>query len=354
MHPDSKKPRLVFDFIRSPSKQLDNLNAGKSPKEMLLGYAQLQERGWPISASDDRWNGIFGNLRKRLIFKLEIPSLNMIQAWRGADIIVVTTRISLVLALISKALGKKLVFLDAMCEEVPKRFWRRWVIKLSIRLSDACINLSSSQAQHWANRLNIPKKSFTPVFYGVDVNYYKRPLDNISKNYSKPYLLAVGRDPRRDFSTLVCAANILNWDLNLVTQDYLISESIKDNPRVHVLDGLSYDDLFRLYSGAEVVVVPIKKDTTYMSGIRATMEAMLLEIPVVASCVSGMPDYFNDGKELIYFEPGDCESLLQAIHKIIDNDHLKAVLVRNAKQRILKVYSVSNYADSLERILQSL
>lgn len=351
---ESKKNTLVFDFIRPTSKRLDDIAVGKAPREMLLGYVQLRDRGWPISASEDRWVGFIGKLRQKLNFKLEIPSLKMIRHWQCADIIVVTTRISLVLAMVGKLLRKKLVFLDAMCDEVPERFWRQMTTKLALSLSDACICLSSSQAKHWADRLNIDIRAFNPLFYGVDLDFYKRPIENISHNDSKPYLLAVGRDPRRDFNTLVTAANKLDWDLKLVTQPYLVPKGVRDSPSVQVYEGISYKELFSLYAKATVVVVPVRKDTTYMSGIRATMEAVLLEAPVVASRISGMQEYFEHEKEILYFEPESCDSLLQAIHRIVNNNEFKEGLIERAKQRVTSSFSVSNYADSLEKILESL
>ena len=227
----------------------------------------------------------------------------MVKTWKKADIVVVTTRISLVLAILAKTLGKKIVFLDAMCEEVPKQPWRRMAIKQALRLSSACICLSPNQAHHWAKQLNVPDDKFTPIHYGIDTEFYKCPTNDSNTQDTKPYILAVGRDPRRDFDTLISAANEIGWELKLVTQPYLISKSASDNPKIQILDGLSYDELFQLYTNAKIVVVPIKQNTTYMSGIRATMEAMLLGCPVIASRVSGMEDYFDDRKEILYVEP---------------------------------------------------
>lgn len=349
----SKKPRLVFDFIRPPARRLAEVAAGNAPRESLLGYIQLQERGWPVSASDDRWDGLLGRFRQSMHFKLEIPSLQMIKHWRTADIIVMITRISLVLAIIAKLLGKKIVFLDAMCEEVPKHFWRRWTIKIALNLSDACICLSASQAEHWARKLHINKELFSPVFYGVDPDFYILPSADLLDKPKRPYLLTVGRDPRRDFSTLVSAIDKLGWELKLVTQPYLVPEGVKNNPKVQILDGLSYEELFKLYANATIAVIPVKHGTTFMSGIRATMEAMLLGIPVIASSVSGMQDYFSDGKELIYFEPENSKSLVQAIQKISNDDSLKNRIVTDAGKKTTDVFSMSNYVDSLEKILQS-
>ena len=349
------RPRLVFDFVRSPAQRLTEVESGKAPRESLLGYVQLRDRGWPVSLSDDRWNGFLGLLRQKLVFNLELPSYRMIKHWKdNADIVVVTTRISLILALTARLLRKKIVFLDAMCEEVPKRTWRRMVIKLSLRYASACICLSSSQARHWSTQLGIPISTFTKIHYGIDPDFYRAHKNWQNESGSRPTLLAIGRDPRRDFRTLVIAAGILDWDLILITKSYLVPDIALNNPRIQILDDLSYEELFTAYTSATVIVVPVKRDTTYMSGIRATMEAMLLEIPVIASRTTGMEEYFTDEQELVYFEPENHNSLINAAMKIHDNNILRKNLVSRAKQSIINSYSVTSYANCLENILLSL
>ena len=258
------------------------------------------------------------------------------------------------LAVIAKLLNKKLVFLDAMCGEIPNRTWRRVAVKQALRLADAVICYSASQAKHWSVSLNLPNKIFTPLNYFVDKEFYKFPTTSKPNQDIQPYILAVGRDTHRDFTTLVNAADALKWDLILVTLPYLVPDGVKNNPRVRILEKLSYDELFSVYANARVVVVPIKRGTTYMSGIRATMEAMLLGTPVVASRVSGMEDYFSHDKELVYFDPENHDSLVEAIQIISKNDGLRRGLIKRARTKIINSYSISNYADSLERILLAL
>jgi len=350
----NNKPKIIFDFVRPPVYRLEQVKKGLAPRESLLGYIQLAERGWPINKSDERWNSKLGLLRKKLAFNIEIPSISMIKKWNDADIIVVVTRISLILTIVAKLLKKKIIFLDALCEEVPNRLWRRIVIKLSLEMADGCVCLSTSQADHWAKQLSIPREVFIPVNYGIDLDFYT--LSDISNDDSnvKPYLLSVGRDPRRDFNSALMAANELGWELKIVTQSYLVPENVKNSKNVQISENLSYSELFKLYAKAAVVVVPVKIGTTYMSGIRATMEAMLLGKPVVASRVSGMEDYFVDQEDLIYFQPENYKDLIKAVNAIKRDKSVENNLIANARQSITNKYSVSQYVDSLEKIFLSL
>ena len=347
------RPVVAFDFVRPTAQRIAEVEAGKAPRESLLGYFQLRERGWQIIVSDDRWQGRWGRLRSRLQPVCEIPSWGMIKSWRSAQLVLVTTRISLVLAVTAKLLGRKLVFLDAMCGEVPRRFWRRWPVKAALLLSDACIGLSPSQARHWARRLGISERRFNPVYYGIDSDFYRpRPAASAADDRAgEPYLLSVGRDPRRDFATLIAAAEELGIGVKLVTRPYLLPDGAATNPRVQVLDDLTYDDLFALYAGAAAVVVPVKQNTTFMSGIRATLEAMSLGVPVVASRSPGMQDYFTDGAELLYFEPEHQHGLEQALRSLLESPQLAGELVGRARSKLVQQYQVGKYADAVEQVL---
>jgi len=81
---------------------------------------------------------------------------------------------------------------------------------------------------------------------------------------------------------------------------------------------------------------------------------MLLEVPVVASQVKGMSEYFLNNEELLYYKPGVLNSLVVSVNAILSNIELRKKLIERAKSKITNMYSVSNYADELEKILESL
>src|SRR5690606_35918029 len=243
------------------------------------------ERGWAIKSSHNRWGGLGGGVRRRLAGYAELPSLEMIGQWRRSDVIVVVSRLSLVLAITARILGKKLLFLDAM-QNVPKRLWRRVVARYSILISSGSICFSSSQADEWSRELRIPRKKLIVLPYSVELDYYA-PYRSDGKSHAG-YLLSVGRDQEREFETLVRAASLLDRDVVLVTHPYLVPAEIRNNPRVRILQNIPYLDLFSVYRNAFLTVVPIRRNVSYMSGIRATMESILLGVPVVVASTAGL------------------------------------------------------------------
>lgn len=348
-------PLVVFDFVRPPSITGEDVVAGRAPGEALLGYIQLQLRGWRVESSHDRWQNSLGGIRQRLAFRTEIPSLRMIRQWGRADVIVVTTRISLTLALTAKLLGKPLLFLDAMCGELPRRRWKRWVLRQALRLSDACLCLSDSQAQHWTSELKLRRSTITTIPFALDANFYATTeADSSVGTTDAPYVMSVGRDPNRDFKTFVSAVNQLDLRAKLVTKPYLIPAEVASSSRVEVMDGLSYPELFKLYRNALAAIIPVKRQTTFMSGIRATLEAMLLGTPVVLASTPGMRDYFRHDVEVLFYEPEDPASLADALRRLASDSELRQHLTSNARRKLTEELTLDNYVAHLERTLLAL
>lgn len=273
-----------------------------------------------------------------------------------ADIIVVVTRISLSLAIFAKLMNKKIIFLDAMCDDVPERFIKRISTKAAILLSNSCICLSRTQAELWSQELGLSTNKFTPVKFGVDTSFYQKVVNpsEVVNTIEKPCMIAVGRDSYRNFDILDDVTRELGWRLILVTQSYLVTDKLRTNPNIMILDNISYDELFSLYRAAEVAIVPLKRCTTHMSGIRATIEAMLQGTNVIASRSPGMNEYFEDGFDLLYYEPENKDDLIEKIKLISQNREYKYKLAQNASEKVTKSFNVEQYADSLEEILSAI
>ncbi len=345
-----EQKNVVFDFCRSPTKRLLEVESGDAPKESMLGYYWLGKQGYPVTDSSDRWENSLGSTRSKLAGLLELPSFKMINTWAKADVIVITTRFSIILALIGKLLGKRVVFYDSM-QDLPKSIHRKLLVWGSTMLADKVIGYSQFQTDCWINLFPHLKNKMIAIPYGVDCSFYKSK-NTIKKPDNKPFLIAVGRDPSRDFNTLLSVLEEIDWELKLVTMSYLVPRKIRENQRVNIVDGLSYDDLFDLYKQSSAAIIPIKKNTTHMSGIRAAMEAMLLEVPVIVARTEGLAEIFTHGDNVIFYEPGDEKSLTEAI-EILSSASARETIVANARQLILEQFHLNKLVENLWTELQS-
>jgi glycosyltransferase involved in cell wall biosynthesis len=80
--------------------------------------------------------------------------------------------------------------------------------------------------------------------------------------------------------------------------------------------------------------------SSYREGLpNVLLEAMALEVPVVATRVAGIPRLIEDGVNGLLVEGGDSGSLAGAIARLLDDAALRARLGKTARQTIEARYS---------------
>ena len=349
--PEPKKPRVVFDFVRSPRQRLDEVRHGRAPRESLMAYVELESRGWQVKASDDRWSGRLGELRTRLMSYIEIPSVRMMTTWASVDAVVVVTRFSVVLALIAKLLGKRIYFADAQFD-LPKRLLSRWHTRLALRMADGVLCLSEHQARSWRKSFNLPGELFRLTGYSLDPVFFKQLQRPPVQTRGRPVMLSIGRDPGRDFTTLSKACTDYDCEARIVTLPYLLTPIVQQNPRVQVFSNVSYGKLFELYATSDVAVIPLVADIEYMSGIRAVMEGLLLGIPVIATRTPCLEEYFTDGVDILMVEAGDAEALAEAAWKVTNDRGFSDSLVKAGRRTMEERWSFEGYVRAIEKAIR--
>jgi len=340
------KKRLLFLFPHASASEIEKIEKGDIPSERLYGLFELRKRGWVADISDSRFMGFSGkilNWAKRQ--GLNYINLTTILEFRKYDVIVVKDDFSLVASLAAKLLKKKIVYFDSMFD-IPKRKWKRWLIRLNIKLSDAIFAYSQSQIQLWSEFFRIPLSHFVLMKYTIDLGFYK-PC--VSEESAAPFVLAVGRDVGRDFQNLAHALENTGIGLKLVTLPYLVKEFGQKYPWVEIYERLSYPDLFRLYSQARLVVVPLKSGLTYPSGIRGVLESMALGKTTICTRTPVLEEFFEDEKQLVYVNAGDPVELRQKIQQLCSDDKMRKVIQQNAQYTVQKEFGMTNFVEAFEK-----
>jgi colanic acid/amylovoran biosynthesis glycosyltransferase len=70
------------------------------------------------------------------------------------------------------------------------------------------------------------------------------------------------------------------------------------------------------------------------------MEAMAMEVPCVATWITGIPELIRNGTDGLLVPPADPEALSEALERLMDDPALGARLGRSARQRILERYDL--------------
>jgi glycosyltransferase involved in cell wall biosynthesis len=86
----------------------------------------------------------------------------------------------------------------------------------------------------------------------------------------------------------------------------------------------------------------------------ATLEAMAMGIPVVASGVGGLPEAVQDGVTGLLVEPDNPSKLAQAIVRLLDDVALRRKMGSAARVRVAKMFSWESTTERLARLYSAL
>ena len=85
-----------------------------------------------------------------------------------------------------------------------------------------------------------------------------------------------------------------------------------------------------------------------MDGIPVSlMEAMYLELPVISTKISGIPELIEDNQEGILIKPKDCKQLSDAIKTLLDNEKMRIKLGKNGKKKIETTFNINTETAKL-------
>ncbi|HEY8549107.1 MAG TPA: glycosyltransferase family 4 protein [Vicinamibacterales bacterium] len=326
--------------------------AGKAPTDRLYGLVELRRLGHQVDVADSRFRGRFGRLVKRLRqYAFNICDLETLRQIRRYDAVVVKDEFSPMITAACRLAGVKVVYVDALMQ-LPRRRMKRLLIRANLTAADGVVAYSRTQMGLWCREFGLAPDTITFLPYTIDVDFY-RPVVPAGPP-ARPYVLSVGRDPGRDFATLLAAMEGLDIDLKLVTVPYLLKGLDTARPQVSVLQRLPYEELFRLYAGATAAIIPLKGAVTYPSGIRGLLEAMALGCPAIAARTPVLEEYAREGEGVLYVNPGDPAALRTAIARLVTSPDARASLAGRGSAAVRSRYTMDVFARGLEGLLTRL
>ncbi len=108
----------------------------------------------------------------------------------------------------------------------------------------------------------------------------------------------------------------------------------------------SQEELRRLYSESDACAL-----ASFLEGIPlALMEPMAMEIPCVATRITGIPELIRDGIDGLLVTPSDERELADALARLIDDPALRRRLGQSARCRILQDYDLQKNITQLAAI----
>jgi glycosyltransferase involved in cell wall biosynthesis len=167
------------------------------------------------------------------------------------------------------------------------------------------------------------------VYHGIDLDAY-RPRERAELR-DVPVLLSVAQlKEKKGLEVLLAACRIL-VDRGVafscrIAGDGPLRERLAARiaeldlgERVRLLGALPHDAVIERYAGADVFVLPsvVASDGDRDGIPNVILEAMAMELPVVSTAHSGIPEAVEDGVTGVLVAPGDAEALAEALARVL-------------------------------------
>jgi glycosyltransferase involved in cell wall biosynthesis len=107
------------------------------------------------------------------------------------------------------------------------------------------------------------------------------------------------------------------------------------------------DGLRDLYGAADVFCLP-----SFAEGIPVVaMEAMAMELPVVTTRITGIPELVDDGTHGLLVQPGRVDALTAALDRLIRAPEERKRMGRAGRRRIQEDYDIRRSARRMRTVL---
>jgi glycosyltransferase involved in cell wall biosynthesis len=203
------------------------------------------------------------------------------------------------------------------------------------------------------------------VRYGVDVQHFAPPERCPGNNL--PTILAIARlVEKKGYPFLIKACKILvdqGYDFQCLIvgggpQEGLLKEMIEANGLTKYISlvGIVFQEHLRDYfNQADMFVLPcIVAGDQDRDGIPNTLiEAMAMEIPVVSTYVSGIPELIEDNKSGLLVSPQDEISLAKAIATLLEDKELRERMGKAGRTKVIEEFEIEKNTCRLSDIFRT-
>jgi glycosyltransferase involved in cell wall biosynthesis len=202
-------------------------------------------------------------------------------------------------------------------------------------------------------------------YHGVDTERLSPPRQRTRD--ATPLILSVGRlRPKKGFGVLIDACRLLHEkgvEFNCEIVGYG-EENANLSARilqcgltgiVRLVGVLSQDAVISRYRRASLFVLPcqIAADGDRDGIPNVLVEAMAMQVPVVSTPVSGIPELIENGKNGLLCPAGDALALAQAMQRLLTDRTLAERLAASARMQVTERFSSGHNISALHQLLLS-
>lgn len=238
-----------------------------------------------------------------------------------------------------------------------------WKFHQTIKQADRIIAVSERTKRDILEFGKIDPEKISVIYQSCNPKFTNMPtegeMEATSKKYDLPkrYLLCVGTiEERKNLMLAVRSLSLLPEDIHLVAvgkktkyADKVMETADKTgvSHRLHLLSGVSDDELNVIYKKAEVFVYPSRYEGF---GI-PIIEAIFCGLPVVASTGSCLEE--AGGPDCLYVNPDDPKGMAAAIMQLLNNEEERKRRITSSLEYVQK-YKGTNIANAVIEVYKEL
>jgi len=249
---------------------------------------------------------------------------------------------------------------------LKKETWFPWLILRTLRKVDAIVTVSKAIKDEFISE-NFSEEKVVLIPNGVDVSRFnmKHQLANtslagdLSESSKIIRLLFVGRlSPHKGlkylFDALKKMDDKIKYQLTLIGDGEIRSE-LEEYVRQSNLSSMvtfagSQLNVEKYYKESDIFILP-----SISEGLsNSLLEAMASGLAVIAAKVSGTEDVIEDGINGILVESKNSAQIASAIVNLSESESLRIKLGENARETVLKNFSIDSVAEKYIALYKSL
>ena len=125
-----------------------------------------------------------------------------------------------------------------------------------------------------------------------------------------------------------------------------LAERLGIAPQVSFPGAVGQDEIHALYAGASIFCLP-----SFAEGVPTVlMEAMAMELPVVSTRITGVPELIADGRTGLLVTPGRADQLADALERLLTDPELCREIGSAAREKVIREFSTDVCAAQLRAL----
>lgn len=327
------------------------------PRALPYRLDHLSALGWDVESADPYAAAASGRVRSRLaraLSRLGPPAgptlMRASRLARGSDILAVFESEGHFLALLRALLpplkrGRLVIVVCWLSELLPYLSpTRRRLLRFAYRGVDAVVCFSPNQVPVLTAGLGLTPDQVHPVSFGIDTGEFPVSAGE------EPYLLAVGRDRGRDWTTTFAAVQDCPLPLKVLCRPDELT-GIDVPPGIEVLGYVPRQTYRELLAGATAVLL-LTRELAYPTGQTVLLEAMSSGKPCIVTDTPAMHDYL-DPAATIAVPVGGAGDAKAALGELLGDPEGRRQLGLAAAQVVREHYDATVMCTHLDRVLRS-